>query len=238
MLGPKEESSDDPPMEKWQVQTLNELSDALKDSGVDPISGGAVVIEPRKEEGVYLRSFHQQPTLNPVVHIPHDTETKVSNGIEDWIQLSLIPWDPSIGSPTSKQLRVLQERIRVAIASESIRGSEEEEFKMGVEDILSNSIDTWNLWEDNNAKKALRRRVRKIIDGFFDILVEYINSKEFDSTLTVSRHQNVWLVEGIGDKERKAFVSFVSNATFRKTDLSKIARGDSVPDLSQLELFD
>lgn len=238
MLGPKEESPDDPPLEKWQVSTLDELSDDLQASGIAPIPGGALFIESRKEEGIYLRSFHQQPNLNPIKDTPHNSDTKISDNIEDWVQISLIPWDPSIGRPTDKQIRILQERIRVSIASNAIKGAEKSEFKIGIEDILSSAIESWELWRDNNAKKAVRRKVRKILDGFFELLEEYVGSKEFESNLKVKRNQNVWRVEGIGDNEREALTSFVSNAGFRKVDLEEIAKGDSLPDLSQLELFD
>lgn len=233
LLGPRDED-----IHKKQAETLDELRDELDDAEIECIDASASCII--EDDGdLYLKIGHADG-CSGYPEILSDSRVLISdNGIsEEWITLSLIPWDPTVtDEPTELQERVIEERLRASLTSQIAKGASSSSFTIDLDRVLSETLEIWDLWRDSRAKQGFRKPARRIIDSLLKMIAEHVKSSDDAGEIRLSRVQDSWTVDQIGREEQKEIQRFISNADYRRANLRNRTSGDGIPSFRQLELF-
>ncbi len=141
--------------------TLENLRAQLQTAQIDQAPAGALGIHIR-DDGVYLKPAS---TANiPVTALqtpPPDgiRVIKLMNG-GDPRSLYLIPWDPSIGPADEYERRVLEERVRSALASLIGSRLDSTDFDVSLDEVLQTAVEVWAVWRDRQTTTGFRNAVR------------------------------------------------------------------------------
>lgn len=144
--------------------TLRALSDRLTAASVAGPDCSAMGLYLRAD-GVYLRAENEStPPINAlqaagpvnvkVMHLEHGDEPRT---------LYLLPYDPSIGPADEYERRLVEERVRSAVAS--LLGSRigAAPFTVEVSEVCQAGFEIWDAWGDAEAKRGFARAVRRYV---------------------------------------------------------------------------
>ena len=155
-------------------QTLTTISNRLSSAGIDPVESSAVGIAIR-EDGIYL-------VAAPACQVPvaaiaaGGTEgvrvLQVESGEEPSV-IYLLPWDPSIGPCGDYERKVIEERIRSAVASLVGSRVDAPTFTVTLSEILQESTTVWTLWADKETMKPFKRVVASYVKDIVTRLKKY-----------------------------------------------------------------
>lgn len=193
--------------------TLDHLSMRLQTAHINPASAGAVGIY-IQDDGVYLRPT---PTASiPITALqslpPEGVRVMELESGEDPHPLYLLPWDPSIGPADEYERRVLEERVRTAIASLIGSRLDTPTFEVSLDEILQAAVEVWDRWHDRQAaagfRNAVRAYVKQILAQLRKIGVE------------IQIRQNTFILTRVTPQVAQKVRRYLTSTSFRRGDIN------------------
>ncbi len=169
-------------------ETLISLSARLRTARIEPVSSGTLGIY-IKDDGVYLKP--DQTASVPVT----DLQTSPPDGVQvmelgsdqDPRVLYLLPWDPSIGPADDYERRVLEERVRSALAELIGSRLDASSFEVSLAEILQMTVEVWDLWHDRQAVTGFRNAVRAYVKQILTQLRKKVNIRIHQNTFSFTQ---------------------------------------------------
>lgn len=140
--------------------TLGELAKRLKSARIEAVPHSSFGIAVH-DDGIYLEA--DPDVTSPIPSLQENPAAgikviELEDG-EDPRPLYLVPLDPSIDAQDEYGREVLNERVRSALASLIGSRLDEQDFEVGVDEVLRTAIEVWDVWDDRESKAHLRNAV-------------------------------------------------------------------------------
>lgn len=192
--------------EELLSQCLNELSQMLQQVACTVIDYNVCGVG-QGESGIYLNTdFMENIDLNI-----SGNKINVLTGGSNYRPLYLIPYDINVGQPDEYTKSVLKERIRSSLAAQIITSLGEETFVLDIDTFLQRIILLWDVWEDNDSKKDLRRSTKRYIKFITNALKEKY-------ALSVVQHQNTFSLGNASKDTKLKIINYFRSKAYRKGD--------------------
>jgi len=147
------------------LATLDQLMGEASGTGVIPSAGACLEIE-RRDEGVYLSLVPGSSTPAGLSLDPPPLVLQLAPG-EDARPLYLLPFIPD--APERHDVfsqRVFDERLRVA-SVRLFRHLDEHTHEYLLDDVMTETIQVWQFWGNEDDKSFVRRKARQFIQQLF-----------------------------------------------------------------------
>lgn len=187
---------------------LEVLSRRLDAARIAPTPSTSCGIELRSD-GVYL--CFARPDRMP---FPVTDELRVATlePGEDPRPLYVIPLDPSINARDEYGQRVVEERVRTALAYLIASRLARETFAVTWDELMTAAIEVWPLWQDRTSTRYLSERVRRYVEG---VLKDMATS----SSVEVRISSTGFSLEGVRSDVAARIRDYLSSAGFRRGEL-------------------
>lgn len=196
--------------------TLGSISSALAAAGVAPTDSGAVGIEVRPGDGIYLTPAASAPL--PVATLAGGPERALKLDAEDTGEtlqiVPLLPYDPSIGDPDPFHKKVFEERLRAAIASAIGRQVGPRPFEVTLDQVLQDAVEVWSLWKDGAAKRGLREKAKRYVQSVASGIAEFVKANALG--VEVSFERGRLRVGKAGTSGTRRMRGYLESASFRR----------------------
>lgn len=192
--------------------TLTELSHRLQAAHIEPVPAGALGIHLR-DDGIYLQPAPGARIPVTALQAPPQNGVRVMEWEEDDDPrpLYLLPWDPSIGPADDYERRVLEERVRSALASLIGRRLDEPAFEVTLDEVLQEAVEVWEMWRDRQAAAGFQRAVRRYVRQVLNRLSKM--------GLNVQIRQDTLVFDLVTPDIARKVRSYLSSAAFRRGEL-------------------
>jgi hypothetical protein len=192
--------------------TLGHVGTRLLTARIDSTPAGALGIH-IQDDGVYLKPALE--TTAPIIPLqaapPHGVRVVELKDGEDPRLPYLLPWDPSIGPASEYERRVLEERVRSALASLIGSRLDAPTFDVSLDEILLATVEVWELWQDRRAATGLRNAVRSYVRR---VLAE-LRKQGVD----IQIHQNTFSFAQAMPQAAQEVRRYLNSASFRRGEI-------------------
>ncbi|RMF27277.1 MAG: hypothetical protein D6759_18025 [Chloroflexi bacterium] len=192
--------------------TLTELGYRLQAAHIEPVPAGALGIHLR-DDGIYLQPAPGAEIPVAALRSPPPNGVRVverEDG-DDPRPLYLLPWDPSIGLADEYERRILEERVRSALASLIGRRLDAPAFEVTLDEVLQEAVDVWEVWRDRQAVAGFRRAVRRYVRQVLKPLHKM--------GLNVQVHQDTLVFDPVTPEMARKVRRYLSSAAFRRGEV-------------------
>lgn len=151
-------------------ETLVSLKSSLLGAGVPVEEIGSFAIDVMTD-GVYLEAASGCSLPVAAFEGTADGRVKIMalDDGDDPRRLYLVPFDPSIDVNDEYGKRVVEERIRVAVATAIGSQLDNPEFEVAEDQIMDMALEIWSYWKDSGARSSLMRGVRRYLDQILQV---------------------------------------------------------------------
>jgi len=187
---------------------LEVLTQRLQDARIEATPSTSCGIELRCD-GVYLRFARPERVPFPV---PNELRVVTLEPGEDPRPLYVIPLDPSINARDEYGRRVVEERVRTALAYLIGSRLAQEEFAITWDELMTAAIEVWPLWRDRDATRYLSERVRRYVEAV-------LKDMAASSSVVVRIFPTEFSLEGVRPEVAARIRDYLSSAGFRRGEL-------------------
>ncbi len=196
------------PQQADMESCLEVLSRRLEEARIEPTPSTSCGIEQRSD-GVYL--YFARPERVPF-SVPYELRVVTLEPGEDPRPLYLIPLDPSINAQDEYGQRVVEERVRTALAYLIGSRLAQEQFAVTWDELMTAAIEVWPLWRDRDATRYVSERVRRYVERVLKDIAE-------SSTAGVQVSPVGFELKGVHPAVAARIRDYLNSAGFRRGQL-------------------